>query len=118
MPVRDSIQSSSTPSRAAICAFGTTTEGTASAAEPTAAPRSSRPAKRGALVGASSRTGGLLEGSCVGAVDDAAHEAGQHLAGADLHEAGLARALHRQHGLAPAHRRGEALDQKSPNIAV
>src|SRR6185312_17320095 len=113
MPVRDSIQSSSTPSRAAICAFGTTTEGTASAAEPTAAPRSSRPAKPGALVGASSRTGGLLQGSCVGAVDDPAHETGEHPARADLEEARLARALHRQHGLAPADRRGEALDQQS-----
>src|SRR3954453_13668423 len=102
MPVRTSIHSSSTPRRSAMGAFSTTVAGTASAAEPTAAPRSSRPARSGARLGASSRTCGLLQRSRVGAVDDAANQAGEHLAWADLDEALLAGALHRQHGLAPA----------------
>src|SRR5919198_6690238 len=113
MPVRLTIQASSTPMRSAIGPFGTTSGGTWWPRPRMRAVRAGermlplRVASR-AIVARSGgsvalRMGELLGGGLDGAVlENALAEAGEHLAGADLDEPAAAGLVHGEHRLAPA----------------
>src|SRR5919108_5074726 len=116
MPVRLTIQASSTPIRSAIGPFGTTSGGTwwprptIRAVRAGAALRAPVRVASRAIVARSAgsvalRMGELLGGGLDGAVgQDPLAEAGEHLARPDLDEPAAAGLVQREHGLAPAHR--------------
>src|SRR5689334_14796375 len=104
MPVRDSIQPSPTPIRAAIGALVTTCSGSAVPIAATAAPRRLVRGARSALVVTVSDMRGLRGGNGLDVLERAFHETGQHLAGADLDEAADALAGQRVQHVGEAHR--------------
>src|SRR4051812_38406613 len=111
-PVRDTIQSSVTPTRSAIGPFGTLRAGSAVPTLATAAPRS---APRSRAVAADEATA-VSDMRRLDPAQRASDEAGQDLAGADLDEPAGARGGQRPEHEAPAHRHRERLGQAAGDV--